>query len=97
MHRLGLQFATLAAVLSLTSGAGVVAAQTTRGPTSIPGLDRITNADLKRDIFKLAGDGFRGREAGTLDELRASMWLADQARAIGLEPAGEDGTYFQWW
>ena len=39
----------------------------------------------------------RGREAGTLDELRASAWLAERARAAGLEPAGEDGTYFQFW
>jgi hypothetical protein len=29
--------------------------------------------------------------------LRASAWLAEQARAIGLEPAGDDGTWFQFW
>src|SRR3712207_5373576 len=39
----------------------------------------------------------RGREAGTLDELRASAWVAERARAAGLEPAGDDGTYFQFW
>ena len=39
----------------------------------------------------------RGREAGTLDELRASMWVAKAAREAGLEPAGVDGTYFQFW
>ena len=39
----------------------------------------------------------RGREAGTLDELRASMWVAKAAREAGLEPAGDDGTYFQFW
>jgi hypothetical protein len=39
----------------------------------------------------------RGREAGTLDELRASMWIAKAAREAGLEPAGVDGTYFQFW
>jgi hypothetical protein len=38
----------------------------------------------------------RGREAGTLDELRASGWLVEEIRRIGLEPAGEDGTYYQW-
>lgn len=51
--------------------------------------------DIRRDLFALAGDAMRGREAGTVDELRASMWLAEQARKAGLEPAGEDGTYFQ--
>ena len=56
----------------------------------------IREADIKRDLFALAGDHFRGREGGTLDELKASVWLADQIRATGLLPAGDDGTYFQW-
>jgi hypothetical protein len=56
----------------------------------------VSEANLRRDLFALAGDGMRGREAGTLDELRASAWVAERARAAGLEPAGDDGTYFQW-
>lgn len=63
----------------------------------VPSLNAIRNEDLKRDIFFLAGDAMRGREAGTIDELRASGWLVEQLRAIGVEPAGEDGTYYQWW
>lgn len=62
-----------------------------------PAVEVIREDDLRRDLFALAGDHFRGREAGTLDELRASAWLAEQARAAGLEPAGDDGTYFQFW
>lgn len=64
---------------------------------SVPSLDAIRAEDLRRDLFAMAGDAMRGREAGTLDELRASGWLVEQIRAIGLEPAGEDGTYYQWW
>jgi hypothetical protein len=56
----------------------------------------IKEADIKRDLFALAGNHFRGREGGTLDELKASVWLADQIRATGMLPAGDDGTYFQW-
>ncbi|WP_223648794.1 M28 family peptidase [Hymenobacter psoromatis] len=56
----------------------------------------IKEADIKRDLFGLADDHFRGREGGTLDELKASVWLADQIRATGMLPAGDDGTYFQW-
>ncbi|MBC8155589.1 MAG: M28 family peptidase [Bacteroidetes bacterium] len=63
---------------------------------SADGLSAIKEADLKRDIYSLADDHFRGRQAGSLDELRASMWIAEQARAIGLEPAGDDGTFFQY-
>src|SRR5579884_486792 len=58
-------------------------------------IDRITAADLKADLFTLAGDAMRGREAGTIDELNASMWIAERCRAIGLQPAGDNGTYFQ--
>ncbi|HEY2852504.1 MAG TPA: hypothetical protein VGJ18_06635 [Gemmatimonadaceae bacterium] len=66
----------------------------TRNP---PALDAIREADLRRDIFYLASDAMRGREAGTLDEMRASMWVAKAAREAGLQPAGDDGTYFQFW
>ena len=38
----------------------------------------------------------RGREGGTIDEMRASIWVAEQYRRIGLKPAGDDGTFFQW-
>lgn len=57
--------------------------------------DRILQSDLKSDLFTLAGDAMRGREGGTLDEMNASMWIAERARAIGLQPAGDNGTYFQ--
>lgn len=62
-----------------------------------PAIDAITEADVRRDLFALAGDDMRGREAGTLDEMRASMWVAERAREAGLQPAGENGTWFQGW
>ena len=63
--------------------------------TAAPALTSIREDEIRRDLFDMADDHFRGREAGTLDELKASVWLADQARAAGLQPAGDDGTYFQ--
>jgi hypothetical protein len=60
-----------------------------------PALSSIRETDLKTDLCEMAGDHFAGREAGTLDELRVSMWWADKMRAAGLQPAGDDGTYFQ--
>lgn len=60
-------------------------------------MSSIREADLKRDLYALAGDELRGREAGTVDEMRASMWLADEMRKIGVTPFGESGTWFQWW
>lgn len=61
-----------------------------------PAISLIKEADLRADMAVMAGDGFRGREAGTLDEMRASMWTADQLAKIGVKPLGEDGTWFQW-
>ncbi len=58
-------------------------------------VSAIRQEDLRKDLYELADDHFRGREAGTLDELKASVWIAEQARRAGLEPAGDDGTYFQ--
>jgi hypothetical protein len=65
-------------VILITSAAGVSGAQV-KNP-----IDRITQADLKADLFALAGDAMRGREAGTIDELNTSMWIAERCRAIGL-------------
>ncbi len=61
-----------------------------------PGLNLINTEDLKNDLYALADKHFNGRSAGTLDELKASMWLAEKYRSIGLKPAGDDGTYFQY-
>jgi hypothetical protein len=58
-------------------------------------IERIREAEIKADLFELAGDHTRGREGGTLDELTASAWIAERARAAGMEPAGDNGTYFQ--
>ena len=58
-------------------------------------MSRIKESELKSDLFTLAGDPMRGREGGTLDEMTASMWIAERARQAGLQPAGDNGTYFQ--
>jgi hypothetical protein len=65
--------------------------------TDPPALAAIRQDALRRDVFAMAADSMRGREAGTLDELRAAVSLADRAREAGLAPAGDDGSYLQWW
>ena len=63
--------------------------------TNPPGLALIKTSDLKKDLYAFADPHFKGRSAGTIDELKASMWLVEKYRAIGLLPAGDDGTYLQ--
>ena len=60
-----------------------------------PELEAITEEDLVRDVTALAHDDFLGRETGTVNELRAAAWVAERAREIGLQPAGEDDSYWQ--
>ncbi len=70
-------------------------AQTNKNTAVPPALSSIKEADLKKDLYEIASDHFAGREAGTLDELKVSMWWAEKLRAVGLKPAGDNGTYFQ--
>ncbi len=73
-------------------------AQAARPASEVPAAIReIKEADLKRDLYLMAGDAMQGREAGTVNEMRASMWVAEQLRNIGVKPAGQDGSFFQWW
>ena len=37
----------------------------------------------------------RGRAAGTPDNLRGTAYIEREVRRLGLEPAGDNGTYFQ--
>jgi hypothetical protein len=63
---------------------------------TLPAIAAIRPSEMQSDLFALTDDHFRGREAGTPDELKAAAWLAEQARTIGLTPAGDDGTFFQY-
>jgi hypothetical protein len=59
-----------------------------------PGAD-ITQADLNDRLTAYAHDSMMGREAGTLGNYMATEYIAAEAQRLGLEPAGENGTYFQ--
>jgi len=55
----------------------------------------ITAEDLRYRTFIFADDSMLGREAGTLGNVKATDYLAAELRRMGVEPAGENGTYFQ--
>ena len=74
--------ALLIVLLALPMG---LAAQRSTPP--VPrAIREIKEVDLRRDLFAMASPAMRGREGGTLDEMRASMWVAEQYRRIGLTP-----------
>src|SRR2546422_10920758 len=55
----------------------------------------ITAADLRQRLFLIADDSMMGRETGSLGAFKASAYVAAEFRRLGLEPAGDSGTYFQ--
>jgi hypothetical protein len=55
----------------------------------------ITAADLRTRVYIFADDSMQGREAGTSGHLRATAYLARELSRLGLQPAGEGGTFFQ--
>ncbi|MFI4873741.1 MAG: M20/M25/M40 family metallo-hydrolase [Blastopirellula sp. JB062] len=59
-------------------------------------INSIRSDKVQRHIETLAADSFEGREAGSRGGRAAGNYIADILKDQGLSPAGDDGTYFQW-
>lgn len=81
------------AVVVMIAGCSSQTVQTAPGPGRTVGA--ITAADLKTRLYVYADDSMMGREAGTVGNMKATDYIAAEAKRMGLEPAGDDGTYFQ--
>jgi len=55
----------------------------------------INSADLRSRLYLYADDSMMGRAAGTEYNLKATAYVAAEARRVGLQPAGDSGTFFQ--
>lgn len=89
------QPATLAVLLSCLTSTVAIAQDPARSHAPQPTGSAITEGDLRTRLFIFADDSMQGREAGTEGHLRSTDYLAAQLQALGLEPAGDSGTYFQ--
>jgi hypothetical protein len=65
-------------------------AQTTR-PTSAD----ITVEDVRTRTYIIADDSMEGRDTGKRGGLRSAEYIAGELKRLGLEPAGNNGTYLQ--
>jgi hypothetical protein len=61
-----------------------------------PTTPAITATDLMSRIYPYADDSMLGRAAGSEANLKATQFIAAEAQKLGLKPAGDSGTYFQW-
>ncbi len=55
----------------------------------------ITANDLRTHLYQLADDSMMGRAVATLGGYKATAYIESQFRKMGLEPGGENGSFFQ--
>jgi Peptidase family M28 len=55
----------------------------------------IAAADLRARLFALAHDSMMGREPGQAGDYKATEYIAAEFKRLGLEPAGDEGSWFQ--
>ncbi|MFL6592065.1 MAG: M28 family peptidase [Luteimonas sp.] len=91
MHRFPLRLSLAFALCALTAcqPATAPAASAVRAPTDAAA------ARIQADVSTLADDAMQGRETGTPGFERAADVVAARFRALGLQPAGDDGGYSQ--
>ena len=59
----------------------------TAGPISVP--------DLMTRLYRVADDSMGGRPTGSEGHAKVTQYIADELRRLGLQPAGDNGSYFQ--
>ncbi|MBI1873721.1 MAG: M28 family peptidase, partial [Acidobacteria bacterium] len=76
-------------------GSTVVAGAVLVAQERAPQTESIRAADLRADLFFLAGDALQGRLTGTPTNLLAGDYLKSRFERMGLKPAGPGGSFFQ--
>jgi Zn-dependent M28 family amino/carboxypeptidase len=83
-------------LLCAAAAAAPLAAQTAPPPSTATRVTRQLDAKvLKAHLEFLADDALEGRAPGTRGGATAARYIATQFERLGLEPAGDSGTYFQ--
>jgi len=75
-----------------------VAAAATANPIKFdprPTTAEITPTDLMSRLYVFADDSMMGRRSGHPGNDKGTAYIERQVRALGLEPGGENGTFFQ--
>lgn len=86
--RKGFRLGTLALAFALALAPSVRAGEN-------EGLSAITPDTVRGYVDRLASEEFAGRGSGEEGGRKASDWIAAQLAAMGVEPAGDEGSFFQ--
>src|SRR6476660_8959839 len=66
-----------------------------RKHTPEPTTADITVRDVMTRTYIIADDSMEGRDTGRRGGLRSAQYIAGELKRLGLEPAGDKGTYLQ--
>lgn len=56
----------------------------------------ISSEEMMDWVEKLCSSEFNGRLAGTPEYIESAKWVSDKLKEWGIRPAGDNGTWFQW-
>lgn len=76
-----------AAIAALLAVAADLSAQRLAAPMS--------QEAMRTRLEAFSADSMRGRLTGSADNVKAVRWIADELRKVGVEPAGDNGTFLQ--
>jgi Zn-dependent M28 family amino/carboxypeptidase len=88
-------FLLVTAVLLISCSRPAPPAATSSSPQAGPALGEINERAIEAHIKMLSSDSFEGRAPSTRGGTLAAEYLASQLEEMGIEPGGENGTYFQ--
>ncbi len=91
----GLAFVAAAQAVHAQSAADWSVLERPRTNAPKPTATAITLEDLRTRVFAFADDSMRGRVLGDRGNVMGTRYLAAELKRLGLEPAGENGTYLQ--
>jgi hypothetical protein len=60
-----------------------------------PTTAAISASDLMTRLYIFADDSMQGRETGTAGHLKSTAYIASELKRLGLQPGGDEGSYFQ--
>jgi len=72
-----------------------VAARSHAADATAAALASIRAVDAGRHVATLADDAFEGREGGSRGGRAAASYIVEQLERLGLEPAGDGGSFYQ--
>ena len=84
------------AAILLVPAAGIAQSRLPMKHTPGPTTEAISAADAMTRLYIFADDSMMGRRAGEVGGLKGTAYIEREVRRLGLIPAGDSGTFFQW-